>query len=318
MFIKININNFAEETKKFFRIVICLINLLMHYNINQLEELTGIKAHTIRIWEKRYNILVPKRTKTNIRYYNEQDLKKFLLIAILYNNDIKISEIAALSDEKLKDAVTTVKKISNKYETQIQLLLIATTNFDEQEFEKNILQIVMQLGFEKTFINIIEPFLKKINILFLTNSINKAKKNYVRNLLLRYISSAVNNLIYQTTEPNKRFILFSPDNQLDEILLQFVEYYLKKRHCEVINVGKGITTKDVNKIILTKLADNLLFIAYNQASKNSIFLKEFTNQFPKHNIFIIDLQKKCKSLQNSKMKIFHNLNEYSLEFENKK
>lgn len=142
------------------------------FSIRDLEHLSGIKAHTIRIWEQRYELIKPKRTETNIRFYDDQDLKLILNVALLKENGIKISKIAEMSAEEIQHEVIKISDRNLRNPEQIHALTIAMVDMDEDRFEKIITTNIIKLGFEKTMMNVIYPFLSKIGILWQTGSIN--------------------------------------------------------------------------------------------------------------------------------------------------
>ena len=137
-----------------------------YYTIKDLEQLSGIKAHTLRIWEQRHNILHPKRTDTNIRYYDDEDLRLILNISLLKENGFKISKIAEMSKENLQEEVASITDQKFNYPIQIQALTISMLEMDENRFEKIISSNTLQHGFENTMLKIIYPFLIKIGYLW--------------------------------------------------------------------------------------------------------------------------------------------------------
>jgi len=139
---------------------------MAHYSIKDLENLTGVKAHTIRIWEKRYNLVEPKRTSTNIRYYDDEDLKKLLNVSILNRHGFKISNIVGFSDEKLCEKILNLSQTHSDPESHIEGLVIAMIDLDEGKFEKIFNTAVMNLGFEEAILKIMYPFLEKTGVFF--------------------------------------------------------------------------------------------------------------------------------------------------------
>ena len=128
---------------------------MRHYSIRDLERLTGIKAHTIRIWEKRYGLIEPERTNTNIRTYCDVELKKLLNISILNRNGFKISKIATLTPEEIISNITQLNSNSSDTESYIENLALAMIDYDEQKFERILSRAILQMGFEDTIIHII-------------------------------------------------------------------------------------------------------------------------------------------------------------------
>jgi DNA-binding transcriptional MerR regulator len=146
------------------------------YSIKDLEKLSGIKAHTIRVWEQRYDIINPERTPTNIRYYKDEDLKFLLNIALLNKNGIKISKIAKMSKSEIAEKVAAISEINFEYGTQLDALTISMIEMDEYKFDRIISTNIQQIGFERTMLEVIHPFLDKLGVLWLTGSINPVQE----------------------------------------------------------------------------------------------------------------------------------------------
>ncbi|MFW5979061.1 MAG: MerR family transcriptional regulator, partial [Bacteroidia bacterium] len=210
------------------------------YSIRELEKLSGIKAHTIRIWEKRYKIIQPKRTGTNIRYYSNNDLKKLLNITILNRQGWKISDIAKLSDEELNRKVKDFSYDSKDTESQIEKLVIAMVDLDEVKFDQILSNAIMHDGFEQTIINLIFPFFKKIGLLWQTGSINPAQEHFVSNLFRQKLMVAIDNLKIPDRKDAKKFILFLPEKEFHELGLLFYSYLIKKSGHSVIYLGSSV------------------------------------------------------------------------------
>lgn len=144
------------------------------YAIKELEKLSGIKAHTIRMWEKRYRIIHPARTSTNIRYYSDEDLKKIINVSLLNNYGLKISKIAAMSPAEINQKVLEITATQTSVPTHIDQLVIAMIDLKEDLFEKTLQMLVRKFGFERTMLEIVYPFLEKIGILWQTKNITPA------------------------------------------------------------------------------------------------------------------------------------------------
>ena len=150
------------------------------YSIKDLEKLSGIKAHTIRIWEQRYNLIKPKRTQTNIRYYDDEELRKLLNVALLNKNGYKISHIANFSPANMNQIVSDLSATDPK-SSHSDNLTIAMINMDEGKFHQIIDSKIKTLGFEQMMMDVIFPFLDKLYLLWLTGSINSAHENFISN-----------------------------------------------------------------------------------------------------------------------------------------
>ena len=180
------------------------------YSIKDLEQLSGIKAHTLRIWEQRYQFIIPKRTETNIRYYDSDDLKLVLNIALLKDNGYKISKIATLGREQMREKVLQLTEKNLRYPDQINALLLAMIDLNEDHFEKIIASNILKLGFESTIINVVYPFLSKTGVLWQTGAINPAQEHFVANLIRQKIVVAIDGLYVSSDEYTSKYLLYLP------------------------------------------------------------------------------------------------------------
>ncbi len=215
------------------------------YSIKDLEKLSGIKAHTIRIWEQRYGIIEPKRTKTNIRYYQDADLKLLLNIAVLNKNGIKISKIAKMSEEEIAQKVADFSEINFEYTTQLDALTLSMIEMDEYKFNRIITTNIQQLGFERTMLEILYPFLDKLSLLWLTGSISPVQEAFMSYLIRQKIMVAIDNEAFITGRDVKKFLIYLPEGETQELSLLLMHYFLKSRRNQVIYLGQNITISDL-------------------------------------------------------------------------
>lgn len=215
------------------------------YSIKDIEHLSGIKAHTIRIWEKRYNILEPKRTDTNIRYYDDEDLKKILNVSVLNKYGYKISKIAGLPDEKINREILNVTQTSGTVDGQIESLIVAMIDFDEAKFEKIFTKSLMSFGFEETIVRVIYPFFEKIGILWTTGKINPAQEHFISNLIRQKLIVAIDDLPENLNKDSQNFVLFLPDGEWHELGLLFFTYIIKKNGHRIIYLGSSLPIESV-------------------------------------------------------------------------
>ncbi len=214
------------------------------YSIKDLEKLSGIKAHTIRIWEQRYGLLCPKRTQTNIRYYLDDDLKFLLNVALLNKNGYRISKIAEMQREEIREKVKEISEDNFGQETQLDTLTISMIEMDEYKFDKVVQTSIDEKGFEDTMLEVINPFLEKLGLLWLTGSVKPAQENFISNLIRQKLISALDSLPL-TQYPNQRkFIIFTPESEPQELSLLFIHYLLKSRGQKVIYLGQNIFPLD--------------------------------------------------------------------------
>lgn len=215
------------------------------YSIRDLERLSGIKAHTLRIWEKRYGIIEPARSDTNIRYYDDEELKKVLNIAILNNYGIKISKIVGLTAKELHDKVVEISTEDISESVQVESLVVAMVEMDEARFERILTNCTIRLGFEETMMKVIYPFFKKVGVLWQTGAINPAQEHFISNLIRQKLIVAIDSQGLMTKENSKRFLLFLPEGELHEIGLLFYNYLIQKAGHKVIYLGQSVPIKDV-------------------------------------------------------------------------
>jgi len=211
---------------------------MKHYTLNELEKLTGILAATIRVWERRYKIIQPKRTDTNRRWYDDDDLKRLINISILYQSGIKISKIAKFSGSDLEEQVELLSKNADISDNQIKSLIFAMLTFNGRSVNEILLKSVINIGFEETFLKLVFPFLKRIGIMWHTGTANIGAEHFITNVLRGILITAIDS-IPSATDPNrKRAILFLPDNELHELGLLFFSYLIRKSGHEVLYLGQ--------------------------------------------------------------------------------
>ena len=167
-----------------------------HYSIKELEQLSGIKAHTIRMWEKRHKIIEPSRTSTNIRYYSDLDLKKIINVSLLNTYGIKISKIADMSLDDMNKKVLELSELEHSRDVHIDQMVVAMIDMEEELFEKILSNLILRFGFEKTITEIVYPFLEKIGILWQTQNITPAHEHFISNLIRSLLGIAISAVLY--------------------------------------------------------------------------------------------------------------------------
>ena len=273
-----------------------------NYSIKELEKLSGIKAHTIRIWEKRHQLIAPKRTDTNIRYYSDEDLKKLLNVSILNNNGYKISHIANLSREELRE---TVKKLSEeKTDTAIFIdeLTVCLIDYDEVGFAKKLDEFIVKLGFERTILDILYPFLTKIGVLWLSSNISPIQEHLISNLIRQKIIVAIDGLEYEVKDDARRVIFFLPETEMHEIGLLFFHYILKKLKLKTYYLGQYVPMKNlIQSVKVIQPHTMVASISYSPSAKQlNDFLKMLTETFEHIDIYITGQALLEKSLREYK------------------
>ncbi len=211
---------------------------MAQYSIKDLEHLTGIKAHTIRIWEKRFGIIQPERTETNIRCYSDEDARRLINISILNQHGFKISNISGFSDAEINEKVLYLTKDSSQDDAQIKALILAMINLDENRFNEILSKTIMTKGLEDAFMNVVFPFLERIGILWQTEVINPGQEHFITNLIRQKIIANIDAQYPPKLRSSKRFILFLPESEMHELGLLFLAFLIKKRGHELIYLGQ--------------------------------------------------------------------------------
>jgi DNA-binding transcriptional MerR regulator len=230
------------------------------FSIKDLENFSGIKAHTIRIWEKRYRILEPDRTDSNIRTYSESELKKLLNISYLNRNGLKISKIARLDEDQLTQqvmAVSTSKEDSDQ-DFQPGKILMSAFKFNEELFKGTLVPYLKKKGIEESYCRYFHPLLEKARILWQTGSLSRAQEQFIRNTI-RQIIIVEDSLLKQWTGKFKGAVAMinTSDNLSDNNFL-FYKYALKKRGYDVIFTGGILPASEVIEMYKIKPFDYLI------------------------------------------------------------
>jgi DNA-binding transcriptional MerR regulator len=251
------------------------------YSIKELEQLSGIKAHTIRIWEKRHNLINPERTETNIRYYSDEDLKKIINISILNNHGLKISKIAGLSSSDLTNQVHALSETKTSADLYIDQFVVAMIDLDEEKFEKLLSTLTLKFGFEHTITEIVYPFLEKIGILWQTGGITPAQEHFISNLIRQKLIVAIDALPLAPLTA-KRIVLFLPENELHELGLLFHHYLVKKEGFRTYYLGQSVPHEDLKKIVDVHKPQYLIVSMTSYPSPKNIqaYLFQLAEDFP--------------------------------------
>ncbi|MFA5973643.1 MAG: MerR family transcriptional regulator [Lentimicrobiaceae bacterium] len=237
---------------------------MIRYSIKDLEKITGIKAHTIRIWEKRYGIVEPLRTETNIRYYSDEDLRHLMNVAILNKFGYKISNIKSMSSAEINKCVIDLTKQDLDNEHQVDNLVMAMIEIDEQRFDKIISSAIIKQGFDYTFENLLYKFLEKVGILWQIGTINPAQEHFISQLIRQKLILAIDGQQDIRSE-SKTFLLFLPENEYHELGLLYLQYLIRKQGHMVIYLGQNVPLLNLKNIfelhpvdfLLTSITSNL-------------------------------------------------------------
>jgi MerR family transcriptional regulator, light-induced transcriptional regulator len=226
------------------------------FTIKDLENIAGIKAHTIRIWEQRYSFLKPQRTETNIRYYSNDELKAILNISLLNKYGYKISYIDKMSVGEIRDKIVSLSSAVAQLERVVNDLIQSMIDLDIDQFEDILDGYIKLKGVDKAITQIIFPFLERIGILWLTNHINPAQEHLVINIIRQKLVVGIENA-FTHVQVNKSVLLFLPEGEHHEIGLLYMYYLLKSRGVKVLYLGSNVPLKDVEFVANLKKPDNI-------------------------------------------------------------
>lgn len=252
-------------------------NIKTEFTIKDLENFSGIKSHTIRIWEKRYNLFQPKRTDFNIRYYDIDSLQKLLNITILYNNGLKISKIADLTDAKI---ILLVREIVFKkgIESQASISLkLSMLNFDENLFNQTYNSLITQKSFRLIFIDIFMPFMNEIGFLWQVSSITPAHEHFITHLIKQKIIINIDKIqLLPQSKEAKNFVLFLPINEIHELGLLFLHFELLFHGHHSIYLGQSVPVENLKD--LQKIYTNIHFVTYLTVEPSKDSVDEYLNE----------------------------------------
>ncbi len=220
------------------------------FSIKNLENLSGIKAHTLRIWEKRYNLLEPERTDTNIRRYSLDSLRKLLNVTLLYNHGFKISKIASLDGSEIPKLVRSIALKANSEQVSINAFKLAMINFDYELFDTNYEEILQHHNFEYLFMNIFMPLMKELGILWQTGAISPSHEHFITNLVKQKIHLQTEYLQKNKFEPNNHpiFVLFLPENEIHELGILYLNYLILSKGYRTIFLGQSLQTSSLQTL----------------------------------------------------------------------
>lgn len=244
-----------------------------NYSIKDLEKLSGIKAHTLRIWEKRYSLFEPDRTDTNIRFYSNEDLKRILSISILNKNGIKISKIALMSEAQITAKVLELNLVRTEYEDLISNLIVGLIDMDEEYFERIFSSAILRIGFENTVQHVIFPFFERIGVMWQTGAINPAQEHFASNIIRQKIIVAIDGIKNIQNEKLKTAVLFLPEQEMHELSLLYYNYGLRARKYRTFYLGQMVPVADlirVTDIVKPDLIISVITIPYEKEELRSL------------------------------------------------
>ena len=261
------------------------------YSIKDLEVLSGVKAHTIRIWEKRYNLLVPKRTDTNIRYYTEEDLKRMLNISMLVRNGFKISKVAKWDDKKISETILNLTSEITTESDYIEQLILYMINFDNINFYRLTTEIINKIGLEEAITKVFFNFFIRIGTYWQVGSVFPTQEHYVSNIFRQKLIAEIDKLgIVHSRQETILFYL--PEKEMHEMSLLFYSYLAHKMGYRVIYLGQFVPQEDLSKIQEQVRIDFVFTAFINSIAKEDLesYLESVKELFRNQKVFITGWQ----------------------------
>ena len=254
-------------------------NIKSTFSIKNLETFSGIKAHTIRIWEKRYNLLEPERTETNIRRYSLDNLRKLLNVTLLYNHGFKISKISCLSLEEISVSVSNIALKENSEQIAINALKLAMINFDCELFNKTYDEFLSHSKFEFIFMDVFMPLMKELGILWQTGAISATHEHFITNLIKQkiHIQTEIVQLNIKKNTNYPIFVLFLPENEIHELGILYLNYLTLSKGLRTILLGQSIQISSLENLYTYK--DSFNFVTYLTVEPNKKEIMPYLNLF---------------------------------------
>ncbi len=281
-----------------------------YFTIKDIENLCGIKAHTLRIWEQRYNLCVAKRKESLHRIYDNDDLKELLRISFLYHNGHKISKIAGLSRDEVHELVKNSCTQQNNYEVFVHQLIEAGVDFDKERFEKIINCLVMRIGLEKCITEVFYPFLYRIGLLWMTNNVIPAQEHFTSHIIRKKIIMAIDGL-----EPGNHsadnICLFAPEGEHHEIPLLIANYFFKKNNNHTTYFGVNVPEESVKYYAQHHPVSCLYAHVITHLDNCGLesFVQSLVRDFPGKQIILSGPAVKCIENKFPSVRIIHSLEE---------
>jgi DNA-binding transcriptional MerR regulator len=249
------------------------------FSIKNLENLSGIKAHTLRIWEKRYNLLEPERTDTNIRRYSLDSLKRLLNVTLLYNHGFKISKIASLNEDEIPELVRSIALKSNSEQVAINAFKLSMINFDYDLFDTNYNEILQHHDFQYVFLNVFMPLMRELGILWQTGAISPSHEHFITNLIKQKIHLQTETLQRKKSQRGDHpiFVIFLPENEIHELGVLYLNYLILNSGFRTIFLGQSLQTSSLET--LYSYNSKFYFVSYLTVEPNKEEIMPFLANF---------------------------------------
>ncbi|SHI31337.1 B12 binding domain-containing protein [Mesonia phycicola] len=255
------------------------------FSIKDLEMLSGIKAHTLRMWEKRYDVLKPNRTETNIRTYELDDLQRLLNISFLNENGYKISRISKLDTLEINELVKNISSTNKNEDRAIKSLTLSMYNFDQRLFFETYNSLLKTKTFREIFQEVFIPFLNKIGLLWQTNSIDPIHEHFISNLIKQKLLLNIEQLQQQNpSNTSKNFVLFLPEDEIHDLGILYIHFEILLHGYQAIYLGHSLPLENLN--FVKNIYNNIHFVSYFTVKPDDV--DDYLSKFQSHILDEID------------------------------
>ena len=287
------------------------LNKIGAYSIKDLERLSGIKAHTIRIWEKRYQLVSPQRTTTNIRYYSDDDLKKILNVAMLNQAGLKISNLASLKHKELCDKIEEYSVVREDHKYFVDQLVFAMIDMDDEKLEKIIDNAIVKFGFEAAMTEIVYPFFRNVGLMWLTGKVHPGQEHCISNVVRRKLILAIDRR-NKTTNSKKKVVFFLPVKEWHELGLLFYHYIALGEGVNTYYLGQSVPVSTVHNVIDLKDITHLVFSHLSVKDEGVLhtYISDLVKVTNSQKIIFIDRKEKKNMALNKRVFNPNNISEF--------
>jgi DNA-binding transcriptional MerR regulator len=292
---------------------VCFVGV-NQFSIKDMEVLSGVKAHTIRMWEQRFHMFEPRRTPGNIRYYNDSDLKKLLNLSFLTQQGYKVSVLARMSEEELSRRVVDLSLTCTGVESRIQSLTMHMLQLNEMGFTQLLSVFIKESGLERVMLDIVFPFFRAIGFMWQTGTITPAHEHFITHLIRQKLIVSIDQMDYVQQEATKKYLLFLPEGEFHELGLLFAHYVIRSRGHETIYLGANVPYADLKTVYSTYKPQSILCILTSAQVDltASEYLNQLSSDFPKAQImasgkFALDSADEIRSTRITLMRDFTDL-----------
>lgn len=281
-----------------------------HFTIKDIENLCDIKAHTLRIWEQRYELFTPKRKKSLHRIYDNEDLKELLRISFLYHSGHKISKIAALTPEEIQQLVEKSSLQKNNQEAYVHQLIEAGIDFDQEKFEQIINSVIQQVGLERCIIELFYPFLQRIGLLWMTNNVIPAQEHFSSHIICKKIIMAIDGL-KNIDENLPAILVFTPAGEFHEIPLLAANYFLRKYNNRTVYFGINVQQQSVEYYLQHQPVSCIYTHVITKLTEDGTenYINWLCKKFPDKNITLSGPAGKCIAQTPANLRIIRSVDE---------